>query len=309
VLVGIAFAVFWGTIFPVLTETFRGVRVSVGPPFYNEVNVPLGLALLALTGICPLLAWRKASSRNLRRNFLYPVMATLATAGILLLIGLTQPVVVVSLSLAVFVFFSIGLEFYRGTKARVRVTGQSPPLALWNLVSRNKRRYGGYIVHLGVILMIIGITGSNAFKQEQEALLTPGDSLQIGDYTLIYRGLVDHSTDRAQIVAAEMRVELQDRYLKTLYPSKQFFPNQDPISEVDIRQTLKEDLYLILSGWDKTGRASIKALINPLVVWIWTGGMVMLIGTLIALGPQRVKKLGNLPVTTFEGKAVEVSHV
>jgi len=309
VLVGIAFAVFWGTIFPVLTETFRGVRVSVGPPFYNEVNVPLGLALLALTGICPLLAWRKASSRNLRRNFLYPVMASLATGGMLLLIGLAQPVVVLSLSLSVFVFFSIGLEFYRGTKARIRVTGQLFPLALWNLVSRNKRRYGGYIVHIGVILIIVGITGSNAFKQESEAFMTPGDSLQIGDYTLIYRGLVDHSNNRAQIVAAEMQVEWKDRHLKTLYPSKQFFPNQDPISEVDIRQTLKEDLYLILTGWDKTGRANIKALINPLVVWIWVGGMVMLIGTLIVLGPQRVKKLGNLPVTTFEEKAVEMSHV
>ena len=157
--------------------------------------------------------------------------------------------------------------------------------------------------------MIIGITGSNAFKQEREALMTPGDSLQIGDYTLIYNGLVDHSNNRAQIVAADVRVELKDRYLMTLYPSKQFFPNQDPISEVDIRQTLKEDLYLILTGWDKTGRANIKALINPLVVWIWTGGMVMLIGTLIALGPQRVKKIGNLQVTAFEGKAVEVSHV
>lgn len=309
VLVGIAFAVFWGTIFPVITETFRGVRVSVGPPFYNEVNVPLGLALLALTGICPLLAWRKASSRNLRRNFLYPVMSSLATAGVLLLVGLAQPIVVISLSLATFVFFSIGLEFFRGTKARVRVTGQSLPLAFWNLISRNKRRYGGYIVHLGVILMIIGIVGSNAFKQESEGILTPGDSLQVGDYTLIYGGLVDHSNKRAQIVSAEVRVESNGRYIKTLYPSRQFFPNQDPISEVDIRQTLKEDLYLILSGWDKTGRASIKALINPLVVWIWTGGMVMLIGTLIALGPQRVKKLGNLPVTTLEEKAVEVSHV
>lgn len=309
VLVGIAFAVFWGTIFPVITETFRGVRVSVGPPFYNEVNVPLGLALLALTGICPLLAWRKASSRNLRRNFLYPVMSSLATAGVLLLVGLAQPIVVISLSLAAFVFFSIGLEFFRGTKARVRVTGQSLPLAFWNLISRNKRRYGGYIVHLGVILMIIGIVGSNAFKQESEGILTPGDSLQVGDYTLIYGGLVDHSNKRAQIVSAEVRVESNGRYIKTLYPSRQFFPNQDPISEVDIRQTLKEDLYLILSGWDKTGRASIKALINPLVVWIWTGGMVMLIGTLIALGPQRVKKLGNLPVTTLEEKAVEVSHV
>jgi cytochrome c-type biogenesis protein CcmF len=309
ILLGIAFAVFWGTIFPILSETVRGVKITVGPPFYNQVNVPLGLALLALTGICPLIAWRKASRRNLQRNFLIPVGLAGLAAVLLMVAGIRSWSPVMSFSLSLFVFTTIAMEFHRGTRARVRIGGKNYLAALWDLTRRNKRRYGGYIVHVGVILVFIGITGSSAFQQEKEAVLRPGETLSIADYTLRYHGLEDQSTDRAQAVAARIAVEQSGTLLPPMYPSKQLFRNSEPVSEVAIRQTLKEDLYVILSGWDQDGRAVLKVLVNPLTAWIWIGGMVMILGTLIALGPERARIIRRERVRVRRPRRKEVEYV
>ncbi len=290
ILVGMAFAVFWGTIFPIISEAVRGVKITVGPPFFNQINIPIGLALLALTGICPLIAWRKASKRNLTRNFTIPFAAGLVTALVLWLFGIQSIYPLMSFSLTMFVFVTIVMEFYRGAAARARIAGRSFITALWDLTMRNKRRYGGYIVHLGVLFIFVGITGSSAFVKEKTVSLKKGDTVQIGDYTLHYQGLVDQSTDHARIIAAKMKVEKNGKFIGTLYPAKQQHRRHDPVSEVAIRQTPKEDLYLILSGWDEQERAAMKVLVIPLVAWIWIGGVVMVIGTLIALGPDRFKR-------------------
>lgn len=303
IFLSLAFAVFWGTIFPFISEAVRGVKITVGAPFFNQINTPIGLILLALTGICPLIGWRKASKYHLKRNFIIPVNLSLLFAILLLLVGVRSIYPLMSFTLSFFVLTTIFMEFYRGTKVRARILHSGYGKALWNMVMRNKRRYGGYIVHLGVLMVFVGITGS-AFQQEKEAVLAPGDSLQIAGYQLQYQGLADRSDENVQEVAAVLTVQKGGRPLPTLYPSRQLFANQEPVSEVAIRQTMKEDLYVIFSGWDEQSRASIKVLINPLVAWIWFGGIVMTVGTLIALGPGRNK----LKIVPRAKSRVSVAH-
>ena len=303
ILVSIAFAVLWGTLFPIISEAVRGVKITVGPPFFNQVNVPMGMLLLALTGICPLIGWRKTSSRALIRSFRLPVLLSIVFGTVLFIKGVHSIYPLLSFSLSFFVLTTIVMEFYRGTKTRARIMRTNYLTALWNLIMRNKRRYGGYIIHLGVVMIFVGITGSSAFQQEQEAVMAPGEMLQIGDYTVRYRGLENHSTDHAEIVAAAMEIEKDGISLGVMYPSKQLFKNQNPVSEVAIRQTFKEDLYLIFSSWDDQERASIKAMVNPLVAWIWNGGLIMIFGTLIALGPGKIKPVHH---SKIRGKKVKL---
>jgi cytochrome c-type biogenesis protein CcmF len=308
-LVGMTFAIFWGTMFPIISEAVRGVRITVGPPFFNQVNVPIGLALLALTGICPLIAWRKASKRNLRRSFTFPLSTGLLAATGLYVLGVRSFYPLISFTLAVFVFTTIVFEFYRGAKARTRIVHQNFLRALWDLVVRNKRRYGGYIVHIGMVMIFVGITGSSAFQKEKVANLLPGESLQIANYTLYYQGLLDRSTNHAQIVAAEMRVEKNGVPFLTLYPERQKYRRQDVVSEVAIQQSPKEDLYVILANFDAEQRANFKVLVIPLVTWIWMGGIVMIVGTLIAMGPDRLKKKSaELALRKPERPKKEVEH-
>lgn len=289
-LVGMTFAIFWGTIFPIISEAVRGVKITVGPPFYNQVNVPIGLGLLALTGICPLIAWRKASKRNLRRSFAFPVAIGLLTAVSLYVFGVHSISPLISFSLSAFVLSTIILEFMSGTIARAHIANQNLLKAFWDLIMRNKRRYGGYVIHIGVVMVFVGITGSSAFQKEKSASLVPGESIQIADYVLHYKGLQDKSTNHAQVVVAEMEVERNGQIILSMYPERQKHRKHDVVSEVAIRQTPKEDLYVILVDFDQNQRAQLKVLVIPLVSWIWIGGIVMIFGTLIALGPDRIKK-------------------
>jgi len=308
ILISVAFAILWGTLFPILSEAFRGIKITVGPPFYNQVNVPFALILLALTGICPLIGWRKASKRNLQRSFIIPVTIGILFGIILAILGMTSIYAIMSFSLSIFVLVTIMMEFYRGIKARARISKLNYFNALWRLVVLNKRRYGGYIVHIGVISIFVGITGSSVFQKEKEATLDPGDTIQIANYTLKYNGIVDRSTNHVNVLAAEILVESDGNPLPSMYPSKQYFPNHDPVSEVAIRETLKEDLYIIFVGANEEDRASFKVLINPLVSWIWIGGMIMIVGTLIAAGPGRKKKMRNVEKYNIPLREEEIEY-
>src|SRR3990172_4043429 len=197
ILVGAAFSVFLGTIFPMISEAVRGVKISVGAPFFNQVNVPIGLALLLVMGLCPLLAWRKASLANLSRNFLFPGGLGLLTAVGLVAAGVRQPVAVTAFALSAFVTATILLDFHRGAMVR-RGHGEPYPLALGRLVLRNRRRYGGYVVHLGVILLFAGMAGST-FSSQQEAVLRPGQTVAINQYTLRYEGISQYPTQSAMV--------------------------------------------------------------------------------------------------------------
>jgi cytochrome c-type biogenesis protein CcmF len=287
-LVGIMFAVLWGTMFPILSEALRGVKISVAAPFFNQVNVPLGLALLFLAGICPLIAWRKASARNLRRNFLYPMTLSLLTTAGLYLGGIRHVVALLALSVCLFVFGTIVLEFYRGTRARKASQGGTVGQAFVSLLRRNRRRYGGYIIHFGVVLIFVGLTGSSAYRLERDVVLQPGMQAQVGPFTLQYERLTHQVQPTHETFQATLHVARAGRLLTTLYPEKRlYFAQNQPTTEVALRTSLWEDLYVILAGFEPSRLATFKVFVNPLVSWLWIGGLVMVLGTLIAIWPER----------------------
>ena len=291
VLVVACFAVLWGTMFPVITEALRDVKITVGPPFFNRVNVPILLLLLFLTGVGPLIAWRRASWPSLRRAFTIPVAAGAATAVVLLSAGLRGFAAIFTFGLSAFVIATIFQEFWRGARARSVATGEPWLQALGTLTWRNKRRYGGYVIHLGIVCMAVGIAGSGAFQQEAEATLLPGQAFDIGEYRLQYADLDSYTSSGVMVVAAPLVAFRGDEPLFRMRPQRHFHPppnDETPTTEVAIWSSLQHDLYVVLAGWEPDSRtATFKAFVNPLVKWIWIGGFVLLFGTIICMWPDR----------------------
>jgi cytochrome c-type biogenesis protein CcmF len=310
VLLGAAFAVTWGTLFPLITEGLTGSKISVGPPFFNQVNIPIGLILLALMGIGPVIAWRRASARNLQRNFLWPVAAGLVAGGVLWGMGTRHPQALLTFALGIFVLWVIVVEFWKGTRARARIEGENPFTAFVHLVRKNRRRWGGYIVHVGVVVMFMGFAGS-AYNEEIRQSLEPGESMSIDSpfgytYTLRYEGLSTASDPGHSVQwIATLSVERDGVFLSSLNTERRLYLAQgQPVTEVGIRSTILEDLYVILatlddqvgSGLDpRFHRATFQVLVNPLVPWIWYGGLILALGTLISLWPG-AGAAGSAPV-------------
>jgi cytochrome c-type biogenesis protein CcmF len=287
-LVGIMFSVLWGTMFPIISEAVRGVKISVAAPFFNQVNVPLGLALLFLSGICPLIAWRKASPRNLRRNFLYPLTLSFLCTVSLYIIGVRHIVALLSLAVCLFVFGTIILEFYRGTRARKATGGGTVLQAFLSLIRRNRRRYGGYTIHFGVVLIFVGITGSAAYQIEKDIVLRPGERAQVGPFALRYDDIRRTILPTYEAFIATVSVTRGEKPVTTLYPEKRlYFAQNQPTTEVALRTTLMEDLYIILAGFEPSKIATFRVFINPLVAWMWIGGFIIVVGAVIAIWPER----------------------
>ncbi len=286
-LVAIAFATFLGTIYPAIYEAVRGVKVTVGPSFFNQVNGSLFLLFLLLMGICPLIGWRRATPRNLLRNLLIPAAAA-ALVLVLLIIWTRTWYAVVGFVACAFVLAAILVEWSRGVRARHR-KGENYFAAFFRLLWVNRPRYGGYIVHVGIILLALGVIGSSFYKVEAEASLNPGESFQIGKYTLKYEGMSDYPTEKKEVVSATLQVFNKGKPAGIMAPAETFHINyENPVSEVAIRSTPLEDLYVILMGWDQIGGlAAFKAYINPLMVWMWIGGFLFILGTVIAIWPER----------------------
>lgn len=296
VLVGMAFAVFFGTIFPLVSEAVRGVKVSVGIPFFNSVVAPLGIALFLLMGICPLIAWRKASWRNLIDNFLWPAVGAMGVATLLFVTGERQFYPLLGYATAVFTLATIILEFIRGTRVRHRLTKESYLQAFIRLLLRNRRRHGGYIIHLGLVIMLIGIIGSHSAALNLTQAVQIGDSVEIGSYKITYSGLKERQMGSKDIVYANLLVDDLEsgQYLGGIEPQKVFYEtSEQPSTEVGLRSTLKEDLYVILSTWEKDGTATFKFFVNPLMAWLWIGGYVLVFGTIFALWPGRGSQAGS----------------
>ena len=298
-----AFAVMFGTLFPLITEGITGETITVGPPYFNRINLPLGLALLALMGIGPVIAWRKASRRNLVKNFVTPTIVGIAVALCFYLLGARQIMALVTFGLSAFVMTVIVVEFIKGTKARSRIEGEGHLVAFFHLIGRNRRRWGGYIVHVGVVLVFTAFAGA-AFDRELIQTLEPGESVTIEsplghNYTLTYQGL---SSARGNNLAAKttalMAVSEDDKPIGTLTAEKRLYITWEaPVTEVGIRSRFLEDLYLILeSVSDLNGafmndpeaqRATFEVQVNILVGWIWYGGFVITIGGVITMWPSR----------------------
>lgn len=291
ILVGISFATLWGTLFPIISEALRGIKITVGAPFFNKVNIPIGLALLLLTGLCPIIAWRKASFENAKRNLILPLCITLIGGLIFYNLGIRKIYPLLSFTFSVFVTASIIYDIYRATKARGRMTKEGPLRSLWWLVVRNKRRYGGYIVHIGMVLVFVGITGG-AFKMEKQVALRKGESFKIKNYNVRYDFLSHYFTANKEVVAATLTLLREGKIIDRLIPEKNFHRGHEeqPTTEVAIHSSLKEDFYVILAGYEGD-LVTLKILINPLIAWLWIGGIIISIGTLITLLPEREKLL------------------
>ncbi|HET6947765.1 MAG TPA: cytochrome c-type biogenesis CcmF C-terminal domain-containing protein, partial [bacterium] len=293
ILVGAAFSVFLGTVFPILSEAVRGVKISVGPPFFNQVNVPIGLSLLFLMGVCPLLAWRKASPKNLSRGFLLPGILGVIAAIALIALGMNHPVALIAFALCVFVTTAILQDFHRGVMVR-RSHGESYARAAVSLVARNHRRYGGYVVHIGMILLFAGMAGG-AFNTEREAILKKGQSVSVNQYTLRYEGATTYPTQSALVTAATLTVFNSGDQIAVMTPQRNIHKTHEeqPMTEVAIRSTLREDLYVILAGLGDDGTANFRVIVNPLMMWMWIGSIVLTLGALIAFWPERGEMLRN----------------
>jgi cytochrome c-type biogenesis protein CcmF len=290
IFVGIAFAVFWGTMFPVISEAVRGVKITVGPPFFNKVNAPLGLVLLFLTGVGPIIAWRRATWSSLRKSFAMPVLTGLGAGAVLAVLGIRSGWALVSFSLCFFVLGTIAAEFYRGVRARQAMVGERIGTALLHLIGKNRRRYGGYIIHVGIVMIFVAITGTSVFRQERQVTLNQGETFEIGGYTLRYNGLEERDTPHVAYLMANMTVLQDGRAIDTLKPEKRFYKKpEQPTTEVAIRSTLGSDLYLVLGSYDgDTRMATILAYVNPLIAFLWMGGIVVACGSAVVMWPARV---------------------
>jgi cytochrome c-type biogenesis protein CcmF len=296
-----AVVVFLGTIFPAITEATRGVRINVGPTYFNMVMVPIAVGILLLMGVGPLLPWRKATPEQLARNFTWPAAAAVLVAVGLAAAGIRAVGALLVFTLVVFVGATIVLEAARGTAVRTR-RGEPLPVAVWRLLARNRRRYGGYTVHLGILLMLVGIAGSSAFATQSHAMLRPGERFGVGRYTLEFVGLSGREEPGIDITTATVRVWAGSRFLGTFRPERLFYRTQEqPMHHVAIRSSPREDLYVILSEWEPDGRTMIRVLVHPLVLWLWAGGVVIALGVVLAVLPETWRRSLPRPVASARG--------
>ena len=299
ILLAFCFAVLWGTLFPVISEAFTGNKISVGPPFFNKVNIPIGLFLLFLTGVGPLLAWRRTSLDSLRRNFGVPVIGGALSGIVFYALGYRDLYALVCLILCVFVTLTIFTEFFRGMRVIRSRTGMNWFSSFTELSMRNTRRYGGYVIHLGIVFIFVGLAGA-AFKQDTQAAMHPGDQMAIGPYRLICQEFETRPGPNFQAERATIEVEHNGKSLMMLYPERRFFAsgNGETGTMVAIYSTIREDLYVVYAGRDPQSNAPIiHAYLNPLVKWIWIGGLVVGIGTVLAILPNQRTAIVLSPAT------------
>ncbi|HCC59404.1 MAG TPA: cytochrome C biogenesis protein [Solibacterales bacterium] len=289
VLLASCFAVLWGTLFPVISEWVSNEKISLDGPWFNRLMIPIGLFLLVLTGVGPLFAWRRTSVESLRRNFLVPGLAAIALAIALFALGMRNAYAIISFGFCLFVMMTIVSEFYRGARAISNKDGINLLSATVQLTHRNTRRYGGYLVHMGIVLMFIGWTGS-AFNQNSTVEVNGGSTATIGAYTLQVVELRNGDTENYQWDSALLKVSKNGQYLGTLEPERRFYKaSQQGTAKVALRTRLNEDLYINFAG--RVGdAATLQLYIFPLVTWIWIGALGLVGGTLIALVPSQVTR-------------------
>jgi cytochrome c-type biogenesis protein CcmF len=315
VLLGACFAVLCGTLFPILSEAVRDVKMNLGAPFYNKIMVPIGLFLIFLTGVGPLLAWRSTSLGSIKRNFRIPaatallveiiVAVVLYKNGVRFWTDMGQMYAMLAFCLSTLVIATISSEFIRGGLVWKNKLQTNLFSGMYQLTRRNMRRYGGYVVHFGVVLVVIGLSGA-AFNQDKEQEMAKGDKLEIGRYTLVGQEYSDDDNANYGSQAAMLEVYKDGKFLTRLNPEERFFKASggQPVHIVANHSTLREDLYVIYEGRNnQTDHPIIKAFINPLVNWIWIGVLIIVLGTGMALVPNAASV--TVPVT----KAVSVSSV
>jgi cytochrome c-type biogenesis protein CcmF len=282
---------FWGVIFPLVSELFAGQKVTVGPPFYERATSPLWIGLLLLMGVAPLSVYGRSSWRTLGSSLWKPAVLSLLTPIGLLLAGMRLPGAILGYWVITLVALVTIYEFWRGAQARHLRHGENLLKALWNLAARNRRRYGGYLIHIGVVVMAMGVIGIEVFQTETQATLSRGEQLTLGPYVMTYDSLSEFVTeDDRQVARAVVSVYRNGSYEGELYPRRDFyFSTQQPMTIPGVRSSIEDDFYVLLVGWETIdqGVATFKVYRNPLVNFVWFGGLVFILGTAVAAWPER----------------------
>jgi cytochrome c-type biogenesis protein CcmF len=285
--VSTAFTVFTGTVFPIVSEGLTGTKITVGPPFFDQVAGPQMLVLVLLMGIAPLMAWAKANGRALGRMTLWPLLIGIAATAVLLASGRPQILPALAMLLCFYTLAQTVFEYVRGVRARMRSAGESPLTALARLFVKNQRRYGGYLVHLGVVLLAIGALGKGFYGTDE--LVGPiklNETFNIGGYAFTYRGIapVACQYDDCQTTQAALKIERDGVSLGGLYPHRDYFPaTQQTNTIADISGGFNEEVYVLLNSWERGGdTVSFHVYINPYINWVWVGGLVMILGFVLA---------------------------
>jgi cytochrome c-type biogenesis protein CcmF len=317
--IAILVVVFWGVIFPILTEatgfvgdlipslrdTFTGQKVTVGPSYYERATGPLWAALIFLMGVCPLTAWRISTMKSLGRNIWKPTIASFIVPVYLVVTGMQNWIAILAFWLTALVGAVTLYEFYKGAVARSRRSGKNFLVELWQLVGRNRRRYGGYMIHFGIILMALGVIGIEMFQTETQATLPLGGQAALGDYSITYESLAEFDTaDNRNVARAVVSVYKDDEKVGELYPRRDYFyESRQPMTIPGLRSTMEDDFYIILVDWQpiSTQQATFKLFHNPLVNWLWIGSFVLIIGTMVAAWPERETEV--VGVVTKETRA------
>ncbi len=290
ILVVSCFAVFWGTMFPVLSEAIRGSKITVGPLFFNKINIPIGLILLFLTGVGPLFAWRKTSLSSLYKSFALPALFSTMACVVLIAAGMRDFYAVVCLTLCAFVIVTIFEEFYKGARIRAKNRNENFLAASINLTLKNKRRYGGYIIHLSIVLMFVGFAG-NAFNRESTQRLADGQEMSIGAYSLKMKGYEEGQTSAYEYGRPVLDVFRNGKLVDTLKPERRFYKaSEQSTTVVALHSTPREDVYVVFSGKTEDAKAEIAAHINPLVFWIWLGAAIMVAGAVVTMLPEKISR-------------------
>ena len=294
--VAICIAIIWGTLYPVISEAFTGTQITLGPSYFNKVIQPFGIILVLLTGVGPLLSWRRTSIRSIKKNFILPTIISMVLTSLwLIFFQVVTFYPIIFTFLVLFVIFVIIIEFYKAINARVRTKKENYFVALSMIISKNRTRYGGYIVHLAIMIMIIGFIGK-AFDKEADLAINPNEKIELEDYTIEYKKYwletpesnpEERENHFAKIISLE--VLKNNEQFTILYPEKRFYIDQDnqPHSEVALKSTLLEDFYVVLGDVDmKTGLATLIVKINPMVSWVWIGTLLLCLGVIICLNPR-----------------------
>ncbi len=320
ILIGMAFTIFLLTVFPIISEWFTERQTAIGPPVYNQVNIPWGLVLLLLVGICPLIAWKRTSFANIRKSFLIPAIISVVFVLFLFFMGARKIYPLVAWGFSLFVFLTIFKEFFKGTRSRQRLNQENIFLALFRLILKNKRRYGGYIIHIGIVLMFIGIAGSSAYQFGKEQALRLREGMEIGSYFFTFDRYEEKTYPERFNITFDFNVLNSGKDAGSIIAELNNYPRFGLSTEVGIKRNfltgifsnfkrLGEDLYIIPMGFDPQRRTvSIKAYINPMINWLWIGGIILIIGSLIATLPDREEKERIKQVLSSENDASPTAH-
>jgi cytochrome c-type biogenesis protein CcmF len=287
---GVLVVCFWGVIFPLISELVTGQKVTVGPPFYLRANGPLFGALMALMGIAPLSAWGKSTYKTLGRALWKPIIPTAIIPVVLVFLGMRNWIALVGFTLVAFVVFVTLYEFWRGARSRKIKTNENLLVALWRLAGRNRRRYGGYLIHLSMVVMAIGILGMEVYQTTTQKTLAVGEDIQIAGYTLRYDSLAQFPySDGRTVTRAVLSVFQRGKFLGELHPRYDYYPDGQPMTIAGVRSTLADDLYVVLVNWENVSaaQAPFKVYHNPLVNWLWIGSLIFIFGFLVAAWPEQ----------------------